>query len=359
MVRSNNNKNKNKSVKAKPRSSVEAESPERKDNSADVLLQLHQKILNIFQDALKPNDDDKKLIQEVKGHLFNRDFATAFGNQEYLRVYASRWSPSRALGYLSIFANIESFINQDALSNDQEETPRSLKVICIGGGAGAELVSLSAWISFAAPETEQTSLTAHARLLDIAPWNQVTASLYETITTPPPLSKYASASARAANVALLSKKSLSIDFRQQDILSSENNIFEHWKDTDLVTLMFTLNELYSTSMIQTQKMLAKITATMQLGSHLLVVDSPGSYSTVSINGAEKKYPMHWLLDHTMLDGAMQKKALNDVAAPKWEKLVSNDSRWFRLPQGLEYPLDLENMRYQIHLYRRVAEDVQK
>ena len=35
----------------------------------------------------------------------------------------------------------------------------------------------------------------------------------------------------------------------------------------------------------------------------------------------------------------------------WEKLESADSVWFRLAEGLRYPIQLENMRYQMHLYR--------
>lgn len=108
--------------------------------------------------------------------------------------------------------------------------------------------------------------------------------------------------------------------------------------------MFTLNELYSTSVPKTQRLLKNLTASMREGAYLLVVDSPGSYSTVAINGVEKKYPMQWLLDHTLL-GRHPETAL-------WEKVLTNESQWFRLPEGLEYPLELENMRYQIHLFRR-------
>jgi 25S rRNA (uracil2843-N3)-methyltransferase len=113
---------------------------------------------------------------------------------------------------------------------------------------------------------------------------------------------------------------------------------------DLTTIMFTLNELYSTSVPKTQRFLNNLTKSMKLGSLLLVVDSPGSYSTVSINGAEKKYPMQWLLDHTLL-GSDPEQAL-------WEKTLTDESKWFRVPEGLQYPIELENMRYQIHLFRR-------
>jgi 25S rRNA (uracil2843-N3)-methyltransferase len=118
--------------------------------------------------------------------------------------------------------------------------------------------------------------------------------------------------------------------------------------------MFTLNELYSTSMSKTQNLLSHITGSTRPGTFLLVVDSPGSYSTVSLNGTEKKYPMQWLLDYTLL--GPPKKVESDSTDAKWEKVIDESSRWFRLPEGLNYPIELENMRYQIHLYRRRDDD---
>ena len=56
--------------------------------------------------------------------------------------------------------------------------------------------------------------------------------------------------------------------------------------------------------------------------------------------------MQWLLDHTLLE-TLQK----DTEA-SWKKIVSDDSIWFRLSENLTYPVELENMRYQMHLYQR-------
>ena len=57
--------------------------------------------------------------------------------------------------------------------------------------------------------------------------------------------------------------------------------------------------------------------------------------------------MKWLVDHVLLGEGEGKDGA------EWEKIVEDDSRWFRLPEGLSYPIALENMRYQIHLYRRL------
>ncbi|RMZ00919.1 hypothetical protein D0860_07817 [Hortaea werneckii] len=319
-------------------------------NTGTVPFELQQRCLNVFRDALAPDEQDAKTVQEVKGHLYNRDFSTAFGNPEYLKVYASRWSPSRALGYLQIFNDVQRHFDVVADESESLSTkPRS--IVCLGGGAGAELVALAGWLSQSVVEAEEQKLDV--KLFDIASWESVKSCLERRIVIPPELSKYASAAAKEANKAMLSEECIKVDSQQQDILQwPEANLKSAVGGADLVTLMFTLNELYSTNLAATQQLLARLTDCMQLGSHLLVVDSPGSYSTVSINGAEKKYPMQWLLDYTLL-GSGQKKGKDDGA--KWAKVESDESRWFRLSPDLKYPIELENMRFQMHLYRRVKE----
>ena len=91
--------------------------------------------------------------------------------------------------------------------------------------------------------------------------------------------------------------------------------------------------------------------------------------------------MHWLLDRILLEtgsriegksrtegtkpaaaGSMAEAAPASQAeamAP-WAKVEALDSVWFRLPSGnkdggdLTYPIPLEDMRYQLHVYRRTG-----
>ncbi|TKA70681.1 hypothetical protein B0A49_04385 [Cryomyces minteri] len=245
----------------------------------------------------------------------------------------------------------------------------TLNVVCLGGGAGAEVAALAGFMRqirtsgvrsnvmvSATNEPDNSASTRNmSRLevlsIDIASWASVVNSLRQSITNPPVLSKYASAAAKAANGPLLPSSHTTIDFHQRDVLAIEvDELKGSLQGADLVTIMFTLNELYTTSVPKTQRFLLLVTTLTRPGTLLLVVDSPGSYSTVKINGTEKKYPMHWLLDHTLLPSSTNVKSRTDE--PNWEKLVSDESRWFRLPEGLKYPIGLENMRYQIHLYRR-------
>ncbi|RSL70811.1 hypothetical protein CEP54_001617 [Fusarium duplospermum] len=343
-----------------------------------------QRLLDIFSNAFNSvlaSDDFAGLLQEVKQALFNRDFATAFGREDYLEAYAARWSPTRTLCYTTVFLsikehlggilkgssngkNLESSIQagltkaSDALEQDTEPgeasaekgldaskpedaQPRNtLRMLSIGGCA-AEHLAFASYL-------QSTSSNGHLTLLDSAPWASVISSLESSTNTPPPISKYASAAARAANHALLEPGQLSVEVVQQDVLALDVDSLAAQcaggKVPIVVTLLFTLNELYTSGGIgKTTKFLKNLGQALAPGSLVLVVDSPGSYSEAALGKEKKRYPMQWLLDHTLLE--------TETPGYSWEKLQSDDSIWFRLPEGLSYPIPLENMRYQIHLYR--------
>lgn len=311
---------------------------------------LQQSCLNIFRDALVPSADDTSLVQEVKGHLFDRNFPAAFGKEDYLRVYASRWSPSRALCYLHILDGIQEHILHESTASQGREENRCFRVVSLGGGAGGELVALAGWLRSVSDSTAQDCFQSlHVDLIDSADWQKVTTDLHHAIITPPALSPYASQAKKDSNKALLQPEEMSMRFHQIDLLNPEKVAkFDDFAKADLITCMFTLNELYSTSMTKTQQFLTNLTTFMRPGSFLLIVDSPGSYSTVSLNGSEKKYPMQWLLDYT-LRGSPGK---SDEADNTWARIKSEDSQWFRRLRDLQYPIELEDMRYQLHLYRK-------
>ncbi|KAF2025362.1 hypothetical protein EK21DRAFT_76588 [Setomelanomma holmii] len=340
--------------------------------AASLPLKLQQLILNIFKDSFAERfaTDIKPLLQEVKGHLYNRDFVTAFGKTEYLETYAARWSASRALGYVDLFWSLRARLwhgdGGDSLENGQDDAVerKRRRVICLGGGAGAELVALAGVrnLELAAVngevehEAELPTTQLDFVAVDIADWTPVVSVLTKHITTAPTLSKYASAAIKAANAPLATADDLSIAFQQLDVFNGDLQTLKSLLEgTTLITLMFTLNELYSRSLALTQKFLLNLTETLSPGAMLLVVDSPGSYSTITLNGTEKKYPMHWLLDHTLLNQASNngKDTSKSNQEMKWKKIDEDESRWFRLDPALRYPIELENMRMQLHLYRRI------
>ncbi|KAF7874109.1 hypothetical protein EAF04_002781 [Stromatinia cepivora] len=375
-----------KAAEPKPK---KAKLEEEKDIPKESLLPVksQQLLLNIFRDTYSDvinSDDFHQLLQDVKGALYDRDFSRAFGKEEYLEVYSARWSPSRSLCYASIILDLQEHFGEvlprdgsaqmgveSEVANDAPSMTSSWsksRVVSIGGGA-AEVIAFGGVLKHGvkAPFTGTTSHTTDEAmasltlsdvndniellLVDTASWANVVNKLHTSITTPPPISKYASASAREANSALVKPEDFTTKFLEHDVLAMSEtdlgNLFG--KKPVLVTLFFTLNELYTTSISKTTSFLLNITSVLSTGSLLLVVDSPGSYSETKVGTEEKKYPMKFLLDHFLIE---TQKSRGKESTPDWVKIHSEDSQWFRLPESLRYPIPLENMRYQVHLYRR-------
>ncbi|KAL9002512.1 MAG: hypothetical protein Q9180_009969 [Flavoplaca navasiana] len=223
-------------------------------------------------------------------------------------------------------------------------------------------------------------------VVDIAPWYSVLSKVSSTVTsqaaTIPP------ESLQSTEGLLTPPGKLAVTFKQCDILSMQHLEMQHLcQEAKLVTLMFTLNELYGISIAKTTKMLLDLTGCVERGCVLVVVDSPGSYSTLALNGIrdgkdgkeedgaskggemsgegdvdgkkerEKRYPMKWLLDHTLLEVARgeggDEGRRKGEGVKHWEKVYNKDSRWFRLREELKYPIALEDMRMQVHVYRRL------
>ncbi|OIW28529.1 hypothetical protein CONLIGDRAFT_381283 [Coniochaeta ligniaria NRRL 30616] len=307
---------------------------------------------NTFKSVLSSPDEMNKTLQEIKTALFNREFDKAFGNEEFLDAYAARWSPTRALCYervlhrASVEFNLEHlYPNYDPSRSETEPAtePRTLKVVSIGGGA-AELAAVAAFLRGKLQQTTSAELV----IVDSGPWKSVIDKLYTGLTTPPPVSPYANAAAKAAAAAadpLISADRLSVNFEQHDVLSLPSAKLKSIIGDKplLVTLCFTLNELFTAGGLgKTTLFLSALTAALPVGSLLLIVDSAGSYSEIGVGSSTKKYPMQWLMDK-VLSG--------DRDGRSWAKLEAEESVWFRLKQDMDYPIQLENMRHQVHVHR--------
>ncbi|KAK1719353.1 uncharacterized protein BDZ83DRAFT_585491 [Colletotrichum acutatum] len=356
-----------KQQKAKPKAQPESQgqaSSSADTNAVDVLPLIHQqRLLSSFASAFQPvlaSPAFATILQEVKAALYARDFDAAFtsAKAESLDAYAARWSPTRALAYavvlLGIAEHLEGLEVQVKKAEDEAgaeggaettQIKKEIKILSIGGGA-AELAALAAYLS-----QQPAYLKGTITCLDAAPWAPVVSKLHAALTVPPPASRYAN-EAQATAAALVDPAArLSSSFSHLDALAMSRDQLskELGKEALLITLLFTLNELYTAAGIgKTTAFLLNLTATVPLGSLLLVVDSPGSYSEAAVGKESKKYPMQWLMDHTLVN-----KPQKDGVFPgcRWEKVESNDSVWFRLADSLNYPISLENMRYQMHLYR--------
>ncbi|KAI9754939.1 MAG: hypothetical protein M4579_004475 [Chaenotheca gracillima] len=353
-------------------------------------LELQQQLLNLFKTSFSSSFSGQlsSILQEIKGHLYKREFDRAFGSEEFLEAYAVRWSPSRALCYLSIFRaylrDCVRKLERQSAARDQAINPGNtvkdgelgqedcstivgsdqFKVTCLGGGGGAELVALAGWLAHrhssshvgAGSHNSENRLPISLSLIDIADWSMVLKKLETSIHATFCSGAGAEASEEPSETSKLplAPDKITLQFHQHDLLKMPvEDLQPLIQGSHVITLMFTLNELYSASMGQTTKLLLQISSFLQKGVLLLVVDSPGSYSTVSVGDSQadttqKKYPMHWLLDHTLLSDDEKK---DRERGWRWEKLATNESQWFRLPAELKYPIGLEDMRYQAHLYR--------
>ena len=396
------------------------EKPKVSLHQPNVPLELQQWILDIFQDAYlgSLNNSLASTIQEIKQRLFERDFVKAFGNPAYLEAYTARWSPTRALTYLDILCSLPAISTRlsnapqtDCVGEDLAKVRQKLsvdgkhttgwntplgtqnsiegsisngrhKIVCLGAGGGAELLAFAGLLHRIGRHVLGDSSSGQSQkckvaqldcvLVDVADWSSVLQKLHSSATTTTIPITQDTPTQREENDAPSVKASQFIaNIVQQDVLNvSQADLGTTLGRAALVTIMFTLNELYSTSIGSTTKMLLSLTSLLKPRALLLVVDSPGSYSTVSLRksageaekpapetGSDpnaKKYPMQWLLDHTLLDSATIKDSENRPHK-QWRKLESQESRWFRLPSQLEYPIELEDMRYQLHLYERMGE----
>ncbi|CAN8105923.1 unnamed protein product [Discula destructiva] len=330
-----------------------------KDQPSRKQITAHQqKLLGTFQgtfEAVLTSGTFNAILQEVKSALFKRDFAVAFGTEQFLEAYAARWSPTRALCYASALDGISSYLEALALPVAEDSEHATLQVLAFGGAA-AELVAFASYLSRQSSKLVSGAIT----LVDIAPWGGVVAKLREGLETPPPLSKYASAAMRAANTPVNEEGRLrDVVFKERDVFALDRAGLAELVPSGgapqqpvLATLLFTLNELFTGGGIgKTTTFLLTLTSQLPTGSLLLVIDSPGSYSETTLGKEAKRYPMAWLLDK-ILQGAADEE---DEDSEKWEKVESTDSAWFRLGNDLRYPIPLEDMRYQMHLYRKGAD----
>lgn len=403
-------------------------------------LASQQKLLSVFQAAyagVLSSPGFAQTLQEVKAALYDREFERAFAREEYLDVYAARWSPTRALGYAAVLEGLREPLDgvltegdgsvwasspaaaavavgagggddeaaerlgdlsleseASTASHDTEDVEstsldsgereadvepaqhtaaapsKTLKVLALGGGTA----ELAAFVSFL---SKSPNVRGDVTLVDSGPWAGPVAKLHAALRMPPPIYKYASAAAKAANLPLANDAQLRYAFLQRDVLSLSADELSSALGPGplLITLLFTLNELYTGGGIgRTTALLRALGRAVAPGSLLLVVDSPGSYSEAAVGGKEKKkYPMSWLVDHTLLrageDRARRKPEGEEEEAKtkdekdktevksegcKWEKVQENESVWFRLSDELKFPIQLENMRYQLHLYRAIS-----
>ena len=342
-------------------------------------------------DVFARTDFGQQLVS-IKKSFVERDYNAVFQTPAHLPVYAAQYAPGRALCYFDLFRT------EPVLLRFLVRRPR-LRALCIGGGAGSEFVALAACRALlelrdppaasaapvpatppaadAGPTTEQApvpAVPATSPTPDHAPVPAVPA----VPATPPAATPPTPAGQQAAKAALparllevhlhdlgdwgdvLHRQAETVRARWQfapsgteagdlrfqfvagDVLAAAaeagGSAFERQvARADLVTAMFVVNELFVTR-DRTMALLKLLHDRMRPGALLLVVDSAGDFSHIAVG-------RHTFMVYTLLDSLRG-----------WKRLVAHDAQWYRVPAGLRYPLEVQNMRYFVRLYQRDAHD---
>jgi 25S rRNA (uracil2843-N3)-methyltransferase len=276
----------------------------------DILL-----LLRSFSSSVLSSPDLDSSLQQIKSHLYSRNFVDAF-RPSLQPFYIARWVPSRALAYTALL--LELYQVRDLIRDGG-------RVLCMGGGPGSELVALHAANRdiVGVQQAPKAETLLDIVCIDLADWSTVHESLSNFVTSVWP-------------------SSISTRFLQGDVLAIDSSSTLDMASFDLVTIMFTLAELFTSSRTRTIALLGYLTHHCKPGCLLLIVDSASSYSDLAVGTSGNIYPTNMVVDHFLLGSS------------SWIKDDGEDSRWYRLVQLLEkhYPLQLEDARYFWRLYRR-------
>jgi 25S rRNA (uracil2843-N3)-methyltransferase len=338
----------------------------------DVPEALQQQVLDVVREALPAVDDFDALkspLRAIKDALVGRDWDRAFGSEEDRERYVIRWGPSRALACANVMAWLcaEHQEEDEMLSRLTGAVPAGGPVNVVSFGRGpADFLGLVAMLKHFHPtaagrsDAEDAVSDEHLlsiKLVDAFDWSQVTAKLHKILTTPRPLSQYASAKAKASNNAPVSPEALTwsstraavLDHSVQDLRALIGPA------PALLTFFFSLHDLYTTSIAKTSAFLLRLTAAAPPGSLLVVVEEADAEvaSQAAAAAQDKKFAIDRLMYQILTPPQPPRKKNEDPVALPWEKLAAQESTLFRMDKGLAFPGSLENIKLQMHLLRRL------
>jgi 25S rRNA (uracil2843-N3)-methyltransferase len=143
---------------------------------------------------------------------------------------------------------------------------------------------------------------------------------------------------------------LSVRFQHSDILDPTASSLLPFPTASVITLLFTISELFLQSRSATLSLLSTITNQTRPGTLLIIVES-ASLGQIPIGTSGNTYPLGMLLDSALT----QTKGRAEEDRAKWEILQEEENKWYRMPTGSEecYPLKLENSRVVSRVLRRL------
>ncbi|KAM0790883.1 hypothetical protein ACM66B_004722 [Microbotryomycetes sp. NB124-2] len=286
-------------------------------------------------------------LQQLKGALFDKDYERAFGGEtdDLRMIYSTRWVPARAVIYRRIFQEnsraIMTAIKGKAKQSDDDDDDdpnSSTRVVMVGGGAGSEVVAFTSWIVEKLVNEGLVVPRLDIVPIDTADWTTVL-------------------KAQQAQLSELHPQldsQVKVTFLKDDILNltTSTDKLINWSSTRLVTILFTISELFLQSRSKTFQLLSHISKQTLQGTLLLIVES-ASLALIPVGSSGRNYPVGMLLDGVLtLD-----KGKQSHERAQWECLQSEDAKWYRLPTteaAQVYPgQQLENTRVVLRLYRKL------
>ncbi|KAI8987769.1 hypothetical protein BDF20DRAFT_852122 [Mycotypha africana] len=212
-----------------------------------------QNILSMIRKACMETfarEDFFSILSSIKQSFVQRDYEGIFTDPINLAVYTAAYIPGRALCYYEIFT----------------KRPQLLKILakrsnlyCVGSGSGSELTAIAAAMTRLPAERQKVNLV----MQDIGDYQSVLASIEQTIRE-----KW-----------LLTQEQLQCSYEQGDILDSSNELIDkRLAESDLITFMFVMNELF-VKKAAALALIQRIVRTMKRGAHLLVRIKDGPFAT--------------------------------------------------------------------------------
>lgn len=284
-------------------------------------------ILDLFAQEFKFILESSSLqvfIQLVKGQLYERDYMAAFDNDDKRFAYACRWSPARALAYSSLFGSLEPIRDLLDASNGGHK-----RALCIGGGASSELVALASVFCRLKEYNSTSNSSLDIQVVDIADWSTIVGNLTNYMK----------------RNWIYKPETLCASFIHGDILNDDSYPASNYSDLDLITLLFTTNELFAEKRKESVQFLQNLNRNCHPGTLLLIAESAGSYSHITVG--TKTFPVQFIIDTVLL------RTNPDSSVTTWELVQQSDSCWYRINEAeISYPMKLENMRFFYRLYRK-------
>ncbi|KAH7312714.1 hypothetical protein B0I35DRAFT_437575 [Stachybotrys elegans] len=338
--------------------------------------ELQQLVLDIYRETFPACNDFEELkpaLREIKDAVAQGNFEQAFGTEDKREKFTIRWSPSKALACSNILASVFNELKEEESVNllKHGQDHRAINVLSFGQ-APAGLMAFMALMKhqdfdlasnspspLSSDGNSESQCSHNSRwnihLIHAVDWSHVISSLHQSLTQPRPLSKYASAKARASNMPPLAHDALSWHFTQSDAVGCEAEALHDMMGScpALITLLFTLGDMYSSSISQASAFLRNLTASAPKGSLLVVVDDMKTYPEGQEEGLHLSELIYGALnpEERREEPRREEDALEKSKA--WEKLVEHDDNVFQIRKGLWFPVSLENIKYQIHVLKRL------